>query len=1080
MKPTKILKLALLGAAVIPAAAMADSEKTLELRAGVRGADDKTIAARTVAKAPENASYQTALVGFVYYADSWNNLPDNEYTPMGIYTIGAKPGSQPEPFAQIGKASSHCSGGAVLAGDTYWYIWRQTDPTGASGFDMSQLYSYNVVTGEARNYGVVSSELASSSDKAWDPVSRKIYGQYSIDGARKLCVVDYEEQTVTPVGDCAVYYGLAFDAAGQLYGIDGGGLLCKVDKTNGKSTVVGSTGITPQYVQSMTIDPKTGDLWWASYADAGKNSSVLYKVDTQTAKATPVTVFADQQEILGLGVMPALAPDGAPGYATSLTVSTDKASADATVSFSTPGYTYMGDELKGNVKWRVLANGNEVKSGEAAPAASVSETMTLPLGSVVVSVICSNAEGDGPAAAVTRWIGEGYPVAPTGVRFTIDEKSGKASLSWDAVTEGMDGGYVDPAKITYKVIAYPGKREAAKGLAGTSFTETLEMPYTPVDTYYEVIACNDWRESDPAQSNHTPYGRGFEVPYDNSFDSPEDLTLFYITDGNNDGRTWGWSQYNGKTAYIFTGTDAEGDQDDWLITPGIDMKAGNRYQITYFTNGNAGGGQPGRFIDMLELCFGKGVDPSAYKVVQEKFVYDCTGERRYDVIVAPEEDGYYHFGFHAISNCVKGLAMNIDNIHIDVLANDDAPAKVTDLSVKTSQGVAPVTVSFTTPVKTVGGEKLGSLTKVELWRNHSELVKSQEVTKPGVRAQLVDSKGGKGATVYTVVAYNEHGVGERAEIEVYLGLDVPSAPTGIVLADNGKGGLKLSWEAPVKGANGGYVDPANIRYNVYTVTNGYAVEYETGVAATELSIDQHPDYYAASQELVVYGVAAVNNIGESGIRQSSEVILGQPYTYPFAESWNRGVPTHEMWYRANSGESGWLPSDIMTSDNDGGSIGFEPAQAGDMSYIYLGKVDMSAARQPKLIFDYFGYPGADAFIQPEVNKAFRDGWHQATPVYFTQSFVKEGWNQYVLDLKDFMQYPYITVRFLGKTDKAHPLYIDNVRIMDSELSGVDGIQTDAPAAGTYYDLNGFKVANPRKGSLYILRRADGSAAKVLF
>ena len=119
MKPTKILKLALLGAAVIPAAAMADSEKTLELRAGVRGADDKTIAARTVAKAPENASYQTALVGFVYYADSWNNLPDNEYTPMGIYTIGAKPGSQPEPFAQIGKASSHCSGGAVLAGDTY-------------------------------------------------------------------------------------------------------------------------------------------------------------------------------------------------------------------------------------------------------------------------------------------------------------------------------------------------------------------------------------------------------------------------------------------------------------------------------------------------------------------------------------------------------------------------------------------------------------------------------------------------------------------------------------------------------------------------------------------------------------------------------------------------------------------------------------------------------------------------------------------------------------------------------------------------------------------------------------------------
>ena len=243
-----------------------------------------------VKHAPSTSAYQTTLVGFMYYAESWNDLEDT--TPMGIYTIGSTPGSMPEKFARIGFANSHCNGGAVLAGDTYWYIWRQTDPSGSTDIDISQLYSYNIKTGEFQAYGEVNSELASNSDKTWDPTDDKIYGQYTIDNSRKLCIVDYKNQTVTPVGDCYTYFGLAFDGNGQLWGIDSAGDLYKVNKYNGEGTRIGSTGVVPRYAQSMAFDLKTNDLYWASFTDGGvAGSSKLYKVNTSNGALTLISAF---------------------------------------------------------------------------------------------------------------------------------------------------------------------------------------------------------------------------------------------------------------------------------------------------------------------------------------------------------------------------------------------------------------------------------------------------------------------------------------------------------------------------------------------------------------------------------------------------------------------------------------------------------------------------------------------------------------------------------------------------------------------------------------------------------------------
>lgn len=1079
MRPYKKFILAAASAAMLPGALAAQEELPRELKQINAPQERPAYVSR---KAPANASYQTQLVGFLYYADSWND-PDLQTTPMGIYTVDVRPGSMPQPLARIGVMNSHCNGGAVMAGDTFWYIWRQTDPSGTSGIDISQLYSYNVTTGKFENHGVVSSELASTSDHAWDPAENKIYGQYTINGSRKLCIVDYQEQTLTPVGDCYSYYGLAFDSTGQLWGIDNAGDLYKANKTNGSAIKVGSTGIVPKYSQSMTFDYKTGELYWASMIDAGvKDCSKLYKVDTATAKVTLVTAFEDNEEFMGLGVMPALAADNAPGYATNLLVTVSGASTDGEVSFTLPEYTYMGDDLSGEISYKVLANGNELFSGKGEKGAAVKKSCTLPAGDVTLSVVCSNSEGDGPAATTNCWVGEDYPLAPANVKFTIDEASGNATLIWDAVTEGQHGGYINPANITYSVTRYPGKAEVSSKQSGTSFSETLVQPELPQDYYYEVKALHTWRESEPAESNHLPFGKGFEVPYNNSFDDAHSLDLFYIIEGNGDNSTWEWSKFQTQTAYIFTGTDNPKPQDDWLITPGIDMKAGNRYQITYNIMTNLGGA---KFKERMEVAFGLGVDPSSYAVAEEAFDFDGSKVLERRIVVTPEKDGYYHIGFHALSDCVKGLSINLDNLNVDVLANEDAPAKVTDLSIKTSQGTAPITLKFKTPTKRVNGKDLDKITKVEVYRNTSELVKSLEMTETGKQVTVVDNRGARGMTRYTVVAYNEHGVGDRVEEEIYLGLDIPGAPQNISLTDEGNGMLKLSWEKPKAGANGGYCDPSNLTYNVYAVDNGYAVDFKSGIRETELTISES-DYYSNSQTVKYYAVAAQNSAGEGGAYRSSEVLIGNPYSYPFAESWVNGNARNSGWYRMSNGENGWYPEANYSSDNDNGCISFDAAQDGDLSYLCLGKVNVTAVSKPKLIFDYYALPGEDMYILPEINLAYTGKYATASAINFSALSGEAGWREAVIDLADLCkEYPYISVRFLGKGGTLHPLRIDNVRIMDSDktptlgFSGIGDIEIDNIAPARYYDLNGLEVTNPQRGTIYIVRTADGKTHKVI-
>ena len=71
---------------------------------------------------------------------------------------------------------------------------------------------------------------------------------------------------------------MACDNAGQLYGITIDGYLNKIDKTTGKFTKVGNTGVSVKGImQSAAFDRDNDKMYWA--AMTADNQAALYDVD---------------------------------------------------------------------------------------------------------------------------------------------------------------------------------------------------------------------------------------------------------------------------------------------------------------------------------------------------------------------------------------------------------------------------------------------------------------------------------------------------------------------------------------------------------------------------------------------------------------------------------------------------------------------------------------------------------------------------------------------------------------------------------------------------------------------------------
>lgn len=105
-----------------------------------------------------------------------------------------------------------------------------------------------------------------------------------------------------------------------------------------------------------------------------------------------------------------------------------------------------------------------------------------------------------------------------------------------------------------------------------------------------------------------------------------------------------------------------------------------------------------------------------------------------------------------------------------------------------------------------------------------------------------------GNHTYKVVAFNAAGQSEAAEKTAFVGVDVPGAVTNLKYTyDYESHTSTITWDAPTVGANGGYINPDALTYNVrrfrqtdplVTGMNGYSYEDEVTYIDNIRIIDQ--------------------------------------------------------------------------------------------------------------------------------------------------------------------------------------------------------------------------------------------------
>lgn len=470
---------------------------------------------------------------------------------------------------------------------------------------------------------------------------------------------------------------LACDAEGQLYAMSSYRYLYKVDKFSGAVEHAAprhNLGTASQF-QSMTFDTD-GKLWWAQ---AHPSYGHFCEIDLTTGIPGGFVDFrtdyeklnklGDDAQVTTLFFKDKNIRDNSIKAVTELKASIDGDNVNTVIlSWVNPTEDYSGNDAEPTAIKIYRIGTTEPIATLSGDATSYTDT-SAPNGNTTYEVIAENNSGYGFPAFTTIFAGYDRLNTVNDITLTLDERT--ATVTWNAPTSTVNGGYADYNAITYNVYRAKGEdiSEVAKGIEETVFTETVDEDGT---FYYIVEAENGGAVGKQAKTESFTLSSPTSIPYFTGFEDDQDGLQWTFINAN-DGT--GWSI--GKKSYIYDGSKtAIGSTlgkkaDDWLISPPIEFEAGD-YTIDFYANGAS------YDTHTFSICLGDDPkDPESFThniySIDNEYVYDNNGpnasgsetkgwthiETQFNV----ENKGIYHIGFH---NCNPTTYANlrIDNLSI--------------------------------------------------------------------------------------------------------------------------------------------------------------------------------------------------------------------------------------------------------------------------------------------------------------------------------------------------------------------------------------------------------------------------------
>lgn len=836
-------------------------------------------------KSPARATEEGAnIYGYLYYASDWN-LEPGLYELMDNDSYELKWIDPVYWYEWYTPSNGWYTDGKIAGVSIYWYYGYvagyfsyETDfETGELiDFQMYDYYSFDVMLDVC----------------TLNPDDGQIYG-YAVD----LAQGGYYWATASPETPDQVeeirYAGsetclsLCFNPEdGYFYGINLEHNFVKIAK-DGTQTVISSLPDEDfdDFTTGLVWSPTAKLFYWnANFIDY---SSALYTI-TSDGQFDRVANYEFEEQFTFFVTTDEFVNPDTPLAPIVKSVDFAGGSLTGTITYTLPSEYGDGRPLPASIEYTAQIDNTTFETGTASPGSELSVTYTVAeSGTYTFSLYVSVESGDSKGAYSKLYVGNDTPLAPTNVVLT-DSK-----ISWSAVTEGVHGGYIDAASMTYEVFI-DGQSW------GTTKETSMQLDF-PTDTPLErrtaeVIAICNGLQSAAASSNSIVTGEPLTTPL---FLVPteEEFELMVTYDANGDGRGW-YLDSNG----LYSGytDDYNVDMDDYIFLPPLHLDG----ETSYSFNMKAGLISSWYPDEWVEVVFATSPDPgSVQKIIVDPYQPTAlpssannfsTWDEVESLFTVPES-GTYYIGLHCLSPG-DGVGLIVKDI---LLTPGTSPAAVADLTATPSApGALNANLAFDMPTLALDGSVLNTSSSLTALIGVNGVPSVASASGVPGSPQTVNVPTVQGTNVISVIIYDGDLRSPETTVSVFTGVNVPATPTNVQLASypDMMGGV-LTWDAVTTAdVEGGYVDPADITYQIlaYNTLNPTWTVIEEGVTGTTYTATLQQ---GAPQAQYGWGVRACNAAGNNGQYAYKADILGTPYTLPLTEEFCDDGPTITPWFR---------------------------------------------------------------------------------------------------------------------------------------------------------------------------------------
>lgn len=780
----------------------------------------------------------------------------------------------------------------------------------------------------------------------------------NIDTSKVVCEVTFEEMCV------ALTYNVQED---MFYGVTTQGKFVSVSPA-GTVTEIMDLGIRgfSAAITGLTYSPRDHAYIYNAYME--DRSSAMYAIDPIAKTCTKIYDNLGGEEYTFLLCTRDNVEDDAPATPEYVSYGFTGASNDGTITYRLPSVTADGTALSGTLDWRVTVDGVKVSDGTGSAGAEIAAALSGIADGMHTFAFSAGKNGKWSVpVTLTRWVGADYPSAPSDVTLTENK------ATWTAPATSEHDGFVDYAAITYKV------KLNGKEVATTSATECdITLPEGEQYTSYivEVTAVAAGKESAPGLSNYITYGTPLKVPAEGSLHfRPEEyeFPLFKAIDidGTPDNvdspRNWHFSTTMGFPSFA-SGADGT----DLLIFPPINFETSEKaYQYQM---------EAGLISDMdkrgtIEVLLGKEpkLESMTRVLIAPYQLQYMRGIIMTEYFSVPEPGTYY---IGVLTKC-HNVAMHISDMDISLTDRDsDMPETVTGLKAEAApKGACKAIVTFTMPEKTLGGNEIPKDAVIKATLTSRKYVLDKPFDGEVKATATVTGHPGETVTGSVDTWQGNNTVGVSCSLTDKPGVETTtSLYTGLVrpyIVQNFKTEVSkddmeitLSWTPPVEGEEEGEIGDSFL-YTVWWYNNGWEFLADAGWDTSEYTVKLDK---GNPQTLLMLGVMAYNEAGQSDHISSGTVVAGTPYTLPMKETLPDGEETYSpiaiQRPTAEYNDVYWMvsdPSDVSAifANKTGwayiGYIGTEGVKSG-MSRLSLPKFSTAGCTDVKITLEYWGGP----------------------------------------------------------------------------------------------------------------------------